>query len=106
LGQSLAFDDPLAVVAELALAKERLQYRSLGLFRLEEEWIVVVAAEEEDDPGAGADAPDPDNLPSRIDVAVSLDQPAPVGWKRPPVRANEETGTAPRTVKALAGADA
>src|SRR5262249_16035481 len=85
LRQSLPFDDPLAVVAECALADERLEHRSLGLLRLQEERFIVIAAEEEDDPGARPDASDSDDLAGGVDVAVSLEQSAPVGRKRPPV---------------------
>ena len=46
LGETLAFDDALAVVCVTALAEEPLEYRRFCLLDLEEERIVVVATEQ------------------------------------------------------------
>src|SRR3954462_14417266 len=62
LHQPLAFDDPLSVVGELALAEVRLEHRTLGLLALQEQWVAVIVAEHQQDPGARADAADADHL--------------------------------------------
>ena len=51
---------------------------ALGLLDLEEERIAVVAAEQQHDPGAGADAADPDDLEGGVDEAVAVEQRAAV----------------------------
>ena len=89
LREPLALDDALAVLGERALAQERLEHRRLRLLELQEQRIVVVAAEHQDDPGARAHAADADDLAGRVDVAIALEQPPPVGAQRPPVRADE-----------------
>ena len=82
LHHPLALDDALPVLLELALAEERLEHRGLRLLELEEQRVAVVAAEQEHDPGAGADASDADDLAGGVDVAVALEQLAPVVRQR------------------------
>ena len=89
LHQPLAGDDALAAVAVLALADEPLQHRRLRLLDLQEQRVSVVDAEEERDPGAGADAADPDDLAGEVDEAELLEQVAAVGLERPPVGADQ-----------------
>ena len=79
LRQSLALDDPLAVLGERALAQERLEHRCLRLLELQEQRVVLVAAEHQHDPGARADAADADDLARRVDVAKALEQLPAVG---------------------------
>ena len=89
LHQPLALDDALAVVAELALAEERLEHRRLRLLHLQEERIVVVAAEEEQDEGPGPDAADADDLAGGIDEPEPLEQMAAVARQGLPVLADD-----------------
>ena len=85
LRQSLALDDPLAVVVEGALAEERLEHRCLRLLELQEQRIALVTAEHQHDPGARPDAADADDLPRRVDVAEALEQLPAVGRQGAPV---------------------
>ena len=89
LHQPLAGDDALAAVAVLALADESLQHRRLRLLDLQEQRVFVVDAEEERDPGAGADAADPDDLAGQVDEPELLQQVATVGLERAPVGADQ-----------------
>ena len=66
LHQPLAGDDPLAVVFELAGAKEILEHRRLGLLHLQKQRILPVTPDQQRDPRARADAADPDHLASEI----------------------------------------
>ena len=72
LHQPLAGDYPVAVLAEPAGAGEGLQHRGAGFLHLQEERIALVTAEQQPDPGAGADAADPDDLVGGVDVVVAL----------------------------------
>ena len=89
LHQALAGDDPLAAVRVLALADESLQHRRLRLLDLQEQRVLLVDAEEEHDPGAGADAADPDHLTGEVDEPELLEQVAAVGLERPAVGADQ-----------------
>ena len=91
-------------LANVALAQERLQHRRFGLLELQEERVVAVAAEQQHDEGAGADAADTDDLASRMDVAVALQQLAPVARQRPAVGADRASEEVLELVRALAQA--
>ena len=87
--QPLAFDDPLAVVAELAATEQRLEHRRSGLLDLEEERVSVVAPEQQEDPAARADAAHADDLAREIDVAELFQQSLAIGLQRSAVTAVE-----------------
>jgi hypothetical protein len=89
LHQPLALDDALAVVAELALAEERLEHRCLCLLHLQEQRVLPVAAEEEDDESPSPDAADADDLAGGIDEPEPLEEMTAVPGQGLPVLVHE-----------------
>jgi hypothetical protein len=61
----------------------------LGLLDLQEQRILPVASEQQRDPGARANAADPDHLAGEVDQAVALEQEAPVTLEARAVGAQE-----------------
>ena len=61
------------------------QHRFLGFFRLKEQRVLVVSPEHQQNPGACADAADPDHPSGHVDIAEVLHQVPPVGLQSAPV---------------------
>ena len=74
LHDALPRDHALAVLLVLAPSEEPLEHRGLSLLDLEEQRVVVVPTDQEEDVAASADAPHPDHLACRVDVAELLDR--------------------------------
>ena len=87
LHQVLPGDDPLALVGVLAAPGILRQNGDLGFLGLQEQRLVSVSAVHQQDPGAGADAADPDDLAGRLDQRELLQQVPPVRLQRAPVLA-------------------
>ena len=81
-------DDPLAAVVELAGPGELLQHRRPGLFRLQEQRVLLVVAEQQRHPGARADAAHADHLAGEVDQAVLVEQDPPLRLEARAVRAS------------------
>ena len=87
LHQVLPGDDALALVGVLAAPAVVRQDRGLGLLGLQEQRFGPVAGVHQQDPGAGADAADPDDLAGHLDQRELLEQVPPVGLQGAPVLA-------------------
>ena len=87
LHQVLPGDDPLALVGVLAAPAVLGQDRRLGLLGLQEQRFDPVGGVHQQDPGAGADAADPDDLAGHLHQGELLEQVPPVGLQGAPVLA-------------------
>ena len=76
----LACDDPFAVLRESTLSQEGLEHGSLRLLELKEQRVAVVPAQQKQNPGPSADAPDADDLPRGVNVAVAFEKFPPIRW--------------------------
>ena len=85
LHQVLPGDDALALVGVLAAPAVLRQNRRLGLLGLQEQRLHPVQGVHQQDPGAGADAADPDDLAGHLDQRELLEQAPPVGLPGAPV---------------------
>ena len=79
LHQVLPGDNALALVGVSAAAGVVGEHRGLGLFGLEEQWFLAVVGLQQQDPGAGADAADPDDLAGDLDQLELLHEVPAVG---------------------------
>ena len=80
-------DHALALVAVPATPGIVRQDRDLGFLGLQEQRLVAVPGVHQHDPGAGADAADPDDLAGHLDQGELLEQVPPVGLQAAPVLA-------------------
>ena len=80
-------DDTLALVGVPAAPGVVRQDRDLGFLGLQEQRFDPVAGVHQQDPGAGADAADPDDLAGHLDQGELLEQVPPVGLQGAPVLA-------------------
>ena len=87
LHQVLPGDDALTLVVVLAAPGILRQDRRLGLLGLQEQRLDAVAGVHQHDPGAGADAADPDDLAGHLHHGELLEQVPPVGLQGAPVLA-------------------
>ena len=87
LHQVLPGDHPLALVGVLAAPAVLRENRRLGLLGLQEQRLDPVQGVHQQDPGAGADAADPDHLAGHLDQRELSEQVPPVGLQGAPVLA-------------------
>ena len=83
-------DDALTLVGVLAAPAELREDGWLGLFGLQEQRLGPVAGVHQQDPGAGADAADPDDLAGHLDQRELLQQVPPVGLQGASVLAQHD----------------
>ncbi len=74
------------MLRESTLSQEGLEHGSLRLLELKEQRVAVVPAQQKQNPGPSADAPDADDLPRGVNVAVAFEKFPPIRWERLGVR--------------------
>ena len=89
LHQPLAFDHPLALVLEEALAGEGCEDGLLRFFHLQEEGVLSVSPQQECHVRPGAYATHAHYLARGVDHAVALQQVSAVALQRPAVGAKD-----------------